>query len=193
LIVPAGTHSISETAVEGYRAAYQSVSGDNCDSLFVAPGGSATCTITNDDIPPALHLRKVVVNAGGGTATPADFTLMADGTGANDISGASPVDSGLGLQADTWILSETPSVPGYSASYWDCVGGSYSRSPAGVETIALTAGQSATCTITNTYAPPVLQPLEPANNCAALGRSYPASCTSTSYSPRPAPGQVWPR
>ena len=40
---------------------------------------SATCTITNDDMAPKLHLRKVVVNDNGGTKTVADFTLTANG------------------------------------------------------------------------------------------------------------------
>ena len=36
--------------------------------ITVGLGGEATCTITNDDIAPKLHLRKVVVNDNGGTA-----------------------------------------------------------------------------------------------------------------------------
>ena len=71
-----------------------------CDATSPsALGGEATCTITNDDIAPKLHLRKVVVNDNGGTATVANFTLTANGTGTNDLSGTSPVDSGAGLQA----------------------------------------------------------------------------------------------
>ena len=62
--------------------------------VTVGLGGQATCTITNNDIAPKLHLRKVVVNDNGGTATVADFPLSANGTGANDLSGTSPVDSG---------------------------------------------------------------------------------------------------
>ena len=60
--------------------------------VTVALGGQATCTITNDDIAPKLHLRKVVVNDNGGTKTVADFTLTADGTAANDLSGTSRLD-----------------------------------------------------------------------------------------------------
>src|SRR4051812_41502310 len=118
--------------------------------MTVGIGGSATCTITNDDPPPALHLRKVVTNDSGGTATTADFTLTANGAGANDISGASPVDSGTGLLADTWALSETGPT-GYSASSWVCVGGTQSGS-----SITVGIGGSATCTITNNDIPPAL-------------------------------------
>ncbi len=88
-------------------------------------------------------MRKVVVNDNGGTRTTADFTLTANGTGTNDLSGASPVDSGPGLKADTWALSET-GVYGYTASAWVCVGGTLSGANV---TVAL--GGEATCTITN--------------------------------------------
>jgi hypothetical protein len=94
-----------------------------------------------------LKLRKVVVNDNGGTKTVADFTLTANGTGSNDLSGIDPVDSGTGLKADTWALSET-SVYGYSASAWSCVGGKQSGS-----NITLGIGEEATCTITNNDLP----------------------------------------
>src|SRR5690606_8292044 len=79
----------------------------------------------------------------GGTATVADFTLTADGTGSNDLSGTSPVDSGPGLLADTWTLSET-NVSGYAASDWVCVGGTQDGNQ-----ITLVGNESAICTITN--------------------------------------------
>ncbi|MFC5577041.1 galactose oxidase-like domain-containing protein [Lysobacter niabensis] len=50
LSVPAGTYSVTEPAVAGYAATLS-----NCSSLVLAAGGSATCTITNDDtVPPVL-------------------------------------------------------------------------------------------------------------------------------------------
>ena len=143
--VTAGTYALSETNVSGYTASsWVCVGGSQSGSSITLGGGqSATCTITNNDNAPALHLRKIVINDNGGTATVANFTLTADGTGANDLSGTSPVDSGAGLKADTFALSES-SVSGYSASAWVCVGGSQSGS-----SITLALGQSATCTITN--------------------------------------------
>ena len=103
------------------------------------------CTFTNTAIPPKLHLRKVVVNDNGGTATVADFTLTANGTGTNDLSGTSPVDSGPTLQADTWALSEPrAAATGYMASAWGCVGGTQNGS-----NITVGIGGEATCTITN--------------------------------------------
>jgi hypothetical protein len=45
----AGSYSVDEGAVSGYTKSI----GANCSGTL-APGGSATCTITNDDIPPPV-------------------------------------------------------------------------------------------------------------------------------------------
>lgn len=149
-LVTIGAHSASETTLTGYTAGDW---GGDCaadGSITLVAGQDATCTITNNDIAPVLHLRKIVTNDNGGTATLADFTLTANGTGANDLSGTSPVDSGAGLLADTWALSET-SPAGYSASAWSCVGGTQDGS-----NITVGIGGEATCTITNNDIQPKL-------------------------------------
>ncbi|MBI3397227.1 hypothetical protein HY045_02005 [Candidatus Woesebacteria bacterium] len=115
------------------------------NSVTLAPGDNATCTINNNDNAPALHLRKVVINDNGGSAANTDWTLTATGTGGSptNLSGATPVDSGAGFKADTYTLAESgPS--GYDASSWVCVGGTQNGS-----NITVALGQSATCTITN--------------------------------------------
>jgi len=148
--VNAGSNTASETTLPTYTA---SSWGGDCaadGSVTLALAENKTCTITNDDIAPSLHLRKIVVNDNGGTATTADFTLTANGAGANDISGATPVDSDGTLKADTFALSET-NVAGYSASAWSCVGGTQNGA-----NITLGLGQSATCTITNDDISPTL-------------------------------------
>src|SRR5262249_40748689 len=62
-------------------------------------------------------------NDNGGARTTDDFNLTANGTKpGNDLSGHSPVDGDATLKADTWTLSETGGA-GYTASAWDCVGG----------------------------------------------------------------------
>src|SRR5213076_836084 len=81
----ADTFALSETQLAGYAASNWVCDGGSQEgnSVTVGLGGEATCTITNDDIAPKLHLRKVVVNDNGGTKTVADFTLTADGTEGN--------------------------------------------------------------------------------------------------------------
>ena len=97
---------------------------------------------------------RIVTNDNGGTALATDWTLTANGTGSNDLSGTTPVDSGTGLLADTWTLSESGPA-GYAKSDWVCEGGTYAK-VAGVETITVGIGGSATCTITNNDIPPQL-------------------------------------
>ena len=139
--------ALNEAGLAGYN--FVSLTGDaKCPAILggtvtLDEGETVTCTITNDDIAPILHLRKVVINDNGGSATVADFTLTANGTGTNDISGTSPVDSGAGLLADTFALSET-TMSGYTPSAWSCVGGTQNGA-----NITLGLGQEATCTITN--------------------------------------------
>ena len=140
-IASAGTYTVTEDGlpIVGYITIYK-----NCSNVVIPSGGLATCTITNDDIAPKLHLRKVVVNDNGGTAPATSWTLSADGAGANDLSGTTPVDSGTSLKVDTFVLSETGGPAGYRASDWICVGGTQNGS-----NITLGLGQEATCTITN--------------------------------------------
>src|SRR5207237_660097 len=54
LTVNAGTYSVLEPAAAGYTTTYGNSlnANTNCTSLVIANGGTATCTITNDDIPP---------------------------------------------------------------------------------------------------------------------------------------------
>src|SRR6185503_8264081 len=146
----AGTYALSETTVAGYtESAWACAGGTQSGSnITVGLGGSATCTITNDDNTPALHLRKVVVNDNGGTATVANFPLSANGP--TPISGTSPVDSDSTFDQGTYALSET-TVAGYTASAWVCVGGTQSGS-----NITVGLGGSATCTITNDDNTPAL-------------------------------------
>jgi prealbumin domain-containing protein len=133
-----GSYSVGETGPSGYAASFSAYCSGS-----IALGQTKTCTVTNDDIAPILRLRKAVVNDNGGTAAVTAWTLTANGTGTNDMSGATPLDSGPGLKADTWTLSES-SVYGYSLASLVCVGGTQN-----VNTITLGVGQQATCTFTN--------------------------------------------
>lgn len=48
LTVDAGTYTVTEPAVNDYITTY-----NNCTNVNVTNGGSVTCTITNDDVPPS--------------------------------------------------------------------------------------------------------------------------------------------
>ena len=140
--LPAGAHAAAETGLPGYAAGSW---GGDCaadGSITLAPGQAATCTITNDDVAPSLALVKQVVNDNGGTATPADFTLSADGP--TPISGAGGATSGATFAAGTYALSET-ALPGYAAGAWSCVGGEQLDAAS----VSIALGEAVTCTIVN--------------------------------------------
>ena len=85
-----------------------------------------------------LTLVKEVINDNGGTAVASDWTLTA--------AGYDPVSPDAG----TYDLSESgPS--GYSASDWVCVGGNQTDA----DTVNVGLGDDVTCTITNTFTPPI--------------------------------------
>ncbi len=136
LTVDAGNHSVTETEHSDYTASY-----DTCEAVPVAAGGSATCTITNDDEPPSLTLVNQVINDDDGTNAAADWTLTA--SGATGFSGSSPAVSPIGFDAGTYDLSASM-VAGYSSSAWSCVGGNQTDA----DTVVIALGEDVTCTIT---------------------------------------------
>ncbi len=140
--LPAGAHAAAETGLPGYAAGSW---GGDCaadGSITLAPGQAATCTITNDDVAPSLTLVKEVVNDNGGTATPADFTLSADGP--TPISGAGGATSDATFAAGIYALTET-TLPGYAAGDWACDGGEQLDAAS----VSIALGDAVTCTIVN--------------------------------------------
>ncbi|MDP3646196.1 MAG: hypothetical protein Q8R25_03850, partial [bacterium] len=133
LTLDAGTYTVTETATSTYATTY-----DNCTNVVLPIGGSATCTITNNDIAaepvaPKLTVTKVVVNDDEGTKVIADFPLFVDGVGV--VSGAQNTST---IGAHT--VSEANQT-GYTA----VIGGDCATDG----TITLAAGDVKSCTITN--------------------------------------------
>ncbi|WP_457095287.1 galactose oxidase-like domain-containing protein [Lysobacter sp. P5_B9] len=132
--VAAGIYTITEPPSPGYAATFS-----NCSNIELAAGDNATCTITNNDLPLAtLTVNKVVVNNDGGTKVASDFGFS--------VNGAAPVafeadgSNTLSVPAGTYTITE-PAVANYVASFSNCSG------------LVLSAGGSATCTITNNDVP----------------------------------------
>src|SRR5437667_10913536 len=142
-------------------------------------GQSYSCTITNNDIPPSLTLSKIVSNNYGGSAGPAAFTVSASGP--TPISGAGAVTSGSNFVGGTYTLSES-GPGGYSAGSWSCTGGSKNGNQ-----ITLMAGQTATCTITNSDIPPqltVIKKLVNNHGGTAASCAFTVTMRGTDGSPR---------
>ncbi|HEU5212912.1 MAG TPA: hypothetical protein VFU10_09110, partial [Gaiellaceae bacterium] len=70
-------YNVTEGAVTGYT---QTGTSAGCSSATgIPPGGSATCTITNDDNAAHLIVIKHVVNNNGGSKVASDFTTTISG------------------------------------------------------------------------------------------------------------------
>jgi hypothetical protein len=106
-------------------------------TFFENTGGIAMVAIT---MPSSLRLIKSV---SGGTAVTTDWTLTA--TGPDTISGAGGVGPSV-VSAGTYELSESSGPANYTPSAWSCTGGSLTGA-----TLLLGTGQSAVCSITNTF------------------------------------------
>ena len=132
------TYTVTEPAFSGYTTSYS-----NCSSIQVPAGGSATCTITNDDSPPSLRLVKSVTNNNGGTGTAGSWQLTATGTGGFTDAGNSATFHAVkaGVQ---YALSES-TVSGYDFVSWSCNGGSF----VAPNKVTLGLNQQVTCTVTN--------------------------------------------
>ena len=136
LTINAGTYSITEPVVTGYSTTY-----DNCLNVVIPNGGSATCTITNNDIQPQLTVVKHVV---GGPLLASDFTINIEGTNVSNSSFAGSEAPGTTVTLDAGSYSVTESsTAGDSDKYTSSASDNCSG------TIAI--GENKTCVITNAY------------------------------------------
>jgi hypothetical protein len=145
----AGSYTLSESGgPAGYIPSdWVCVGGtqEGADTINLALGEAAICTITNDDTDStSLTLVKKVVNNKGCSASPSAWTLIA--TGPTGFSGSGPnVSNGANFAAGSYDLSESGGPAGYIGSDWVCVGGTQDDA----DTITLVLGEAAICTITN--------------------------------------------
>jgi uncharacterized repeat protein (TIGR01451 family) len=158
--VNAGTYALSEQTQAGYAASSWSCLGGTQSgaNITLGLGGSATCTISNDDIGATLTLVKAVTNDNGGTKTTSDFPLTASGpVTISGVSGGTAVTA-RPVSAGTYALTEQTQT-GYTASSWSCAGGTQSGA-----NITLGLGGSATCTISNDDIGPTLTLIKTVTN-----------------------------
>ena len=163
---PAGPYSVTESDPlnpSGYTASFSS----GCSGTLVN-GGSATCTVTNTSQKAHLKLVKSVVNNYGTPVAATSWNLTAAGT--TTYQGPGGIDQDV--KADTYTLSESGTVAGYTnGTTWTCTG----TGTQGDSThITLALGQKATCTITNTAQAPHLKLVKNVVN----GFGTPAAATS---------------
>lgn len=144
MTVEPGSYTVVETDAEGFDTSYL-----NCTDLQVTGGGSATCTISNDDQPATLVVTKIIE---GGDATCADFSFSINGGSANDFE--ADCSNSFVVPAGTYTVVETD-ADGYSTAYDGC------------SEVEILNGGEATCTIYNereTGSLTVVKDLNPADD-----------------------------
>ena len=82
-----GTYTVSEDVppLSGYKLAGFSGDCDASGTVVLALGGSKTCTVTNNDLPGHLIVKKLVVNTNGGTKRATDFSFSVNGGAADAV------------------------------------------------------------------------------------------------------------
>ena len=158
--VAPGTYTLAELALAGYTPTdWTCTNGGggafDAGSVTLAAGDpTVTCSITNDDQPVGLVIRKVVVNDDGGSAVVGDFGITTS-AGALVFGAAveAPADTftytaaTLQVAPGTYTLAEL-ALAGYAPSDWTCTNGGGGAFDAGSVTLA--AGDPmVTCSITN--------------------------------------------
>ncbi len=141
LVVSAGTYNVTENADAGYTTTYSA----DCSNAVIPNGGSKTCTITNNDKPATLIVKKVVINDNGGIKGAAAFAFdVAGPTASNDVSFEADGQNDLVVSAGTYNVTENADA-GYTTTYSaDC------------SNAVIPNGGSKTCTITNNDKPATL-------------------------------------
>jgi hypothetical protein len=140
----AGSYSVSETGGPASGYTFDGFS-DDCNSSGVVSlgvGETKTCTLTNNDQPGSLIVKKLVINDNGDTKIATDFKFKVNGgtatsftqDGADTLKGKNT----LSVNAGTYSVVEdgTP-IYGYTTTYDNC------------SSVVVPNGGSQTCTITN--------------------------------------------
>ncbi len=126
--VNAGTYSVAEPAVAGYSTTYST----DCTNVVIANGGSATCTITNDDQKAqptgttvqswVLHDKLTIIGSREGSPLPAasvTFKLYSDSDCEDQVGTSETVSvSATGIaQTQTGVMVTATGFYYWMASY----------------------------------------------------------------------------
>jgi hypothetical protein len=143
--VPVGSHNITESAGTGTDgSSYYATFGGACNSsgaVTLAAGETKTCTLTN-----TRKAYLTVNKACSPTGDPGKFNLRVDGvTKGTDVACGGTTGT-VGVFPGTHTVSETAGTGTSLSNYTSSIGGACNTSGA----VTLAAGETKTCTITNT-------------------------------------------
>lgn len=140
----AGNATVSETPVAGYtQESIDCGEAGKTGTFLMVLGGIYNCTITNNDQPGKLIVKKTVINDNGGTKAAEDFSFNVSGkqntytfnkNGINEIIVAN----------GTYTVTEV-SNPGYQTAYSNC------------SNLKIPNGVTVTCEITNNDIAPEIE------------------------------------
>jgi hypothetical protein len=165
----AGTYALTETGTftgytngTNYSCVKNGAAPVSGNSITLAVGDVAVCSITNTDAAASLTLNKITSYTHGGTRPESDWTLTATGTVASPTNLSGPgaagnadVVSNSSFKADTYTLGETGTFTGYTnGTNYSCV--KNGAAPVSGNSITLAVGDVAVCSITNTDVAPSL-------------------------------------
>ena len=149
------SYMLSEKGPDGYDASNWECDGGYLDgnTISLKAGDVASCTITNDDTPPAtgtITVIKDVTNNSGGTLEPVDFKLMIDGVTAEQ-------NVKIDEPAGPHLITELER-PGYQQTGITCVDLGAAGHPTVGQggSVNLVAGQDVQCTVSNDDIAPTL-------------------------------------
>ena len=185
--VNAGNYALSESAgPAGYTPSAWSCTGGTLtgSSVAVPIGGDVTCTITNTAQQPTLRVIKEVDNGNtGGTATPADWDVSADGPTPIDPVPADTtvVDVAIG----DYTVAESGGPDGYTPGTWSCQNGT-EPAVAGPD-VTIELGDAWVCTITNTAQQATLQLIKEVDNGTSGQTATAADWNLSATGPTPVP------
>ncbi|HJY98616.1 MAG TPA: SdrD B-like domain-containing protein [Patescibacteria group bacterium] len=129
----AGTYSVAETVPSGW-----SKTGDTCQNVTVTAGQNTNCLITNTKLGKIIVEKQTLPNGSGQS-----FSFIPDYGQGFSLTDGQTNDSGFTLAPNTYSVSETV-PPGWDQTSATCTDGSP------VSAIELAAGETVTCTFTNT-------------------------------------------
>jgi hypothetical protein len=110
VVVDPGAYTVTEPTADGYTTTY-----DNCTDVSVSAGGTATCTITNDDIAPPPPSNPTTTSdlgrGGNGNGNP---SLLGVINGGGQVLGASigPTGQVLGTSTCAALITQIPLAQG---------------------------------------------------------------------------------
>lgn len=134
LTLPVGAYTVTENEADtmGYSTTY-----DNCTNIVVVQDQTVTCTITNNDNPGKLIVKKVVINDNGGTKQAKDFSFTVNGGKVTSFEADG--ENELSVEAGKHEVVEVAEA-GYTTTYENC-------------DVMIALSETKTCTITNNDKP----------------------------------------